>query len=157
MLFTCCVYVRTPELHTECRWASTRPDDTRDGDVWDGTQLRNVPRSERRTTMYFGWCNDASVFKKFKEENRSPWMMECFNVPPQHRYTFACLFFVALLPPSVKSYNVLYAHVLDEMINKGAFSGFTAEDEKGNVTTLKIKLVRKVAINFSSAFVSVCT
>ena len=50
--------------------------------------------------------------------------MECFNVSPIHRYTFVCLFFVALLPPSVKNYNSLYGHVLKELIAVNAFSGF---------------------------------
>jgi len=128
------------------RWASTRESNVRDGDVWEGTVLRQVPLLERLTTIFFGWCNDAAVFKRFKEESFSPWVMECFNIAPEHRYTFACLFFVALLPPSVKSYNSLYGHVFNELIMMDAFSGFTVEDENGVESTLKLKIVRKVRV-----------
>jgi hypothetical protein len=70
--------------------------------------------------------------------------MECFSVAPAHRYTFACLFFVALLPPSVKNYNSLYGHVFKELIAVNAFSGFQVTDENGVESTLKLKIVRKV-------------
>jgi len=132
------------------RWASTRPNDIHDGDVWEGTELQNVPLITRKTTLFFGWCNDAAVFKRFKEESFSPWVMECFNVSPIHRYTFVCLFFVALLPPSVKNYNSLYGHVLKELIAVNAFSGFQVKDENGEESTLKLKLVRKVLLIYLS-------
>lgn len=73
--------------------------------------------------------------------------MECFNIAPEHRYAFACLFFVALLPPSVKDYNRLYGHILDLMEDMHAFSGFDVKDEKGRSSTLNVELARKVHIN----------
>ena len=106
--------------------------------------LKNIPLQERAVTLFFGWCNDAAVFKRFKEESFSPWVMECLNIDPKNRYTFACLFFVALLPPSVKSYNRLYGHVLEQLHAAGAFTGFQVTDENGQTSTLKIKLTRKV-------------
>ena len=128
------------------RWASTRSNDTHDGDSWDGKQLRNVTLKDRETVLFFSWCNDGAVFKHFIKESSSPWVMECLNISPKHRYTFGALFFVAMLPKSITSYNSLYGDVLRRMEQSGAFDGFTAEDEEGTITTLKIKLVRKVRL-----------
>lgn len=126
------------------RWASTRRADTHDGDSWDGTKLKNVSAVERQTTLFFSWCNDGAVFKQFIKESCSPWVMECLSISPKHRYTFGALFFVAMLPQSIQSYNRLYGEVLARMERSGAFDGFDAEDEDGNITKLKIKIVRKV-------------
>jgi hypothetical protein len=136
------------------RWASKRSVHTKDGDVWDGKVMKKVSLEERVFTIFFGWCNDAAVFKRFKEESFSPWVMECFNIAPEHRYTFACLFFVALLPQSVKDYNSLYGHVLDQMELANAFSGFKVVDEHGIESTLKIKIVRKVAHNYLMSIIT---
>jgi len=138
------------------RWASTRREDTADGDVWDGSVMKKVPPLERKSTLFFGWCNDAAVFKRFKEESYSPWVMECFNIAPEHRYTFSCLFFIALLPQSVQDYNSLYGHVLDQMAVVNAFSGFPVTDENGVESILKIKMVRKVLHKHKTSNIVFC-
>ena len=84
-----------------CRYAANRSDDERDGDVWDGTVLKDEPKATRRVVIYLSGCNDAAVFQSYRQLSFSPWVFECLNFPPHQRHSFSGLFFLALLPPSV--------------------------------------------------------
>jgi hypothetical protein len=98
------VYIIT-DLFYIYRYASERDEGKnadKDGDVWEGSVLRNEPKEKRRRILYFSWCNDAAIFQSYRMLSFSPWVMECLNLPPNQRHSFSGLFFLALLPPNVR-------------------------------------------------------
>ena len=83
-------------------YASTRPADLLDGDVWDGKLLRRTSSQDKENIWHLAVTSDATEFGTTKSANYMPMTAIVLNFPPAMRNTFAALLLMALLPAKVR-------------------------------------------------------
>ena len=77
-----------------------------DGDAWDAEILGDVDLATVHLVVYVAMCSDATVLETWRQVSYTPLYLEILNWPPHVRATFEGMMLAALLPPSIKDYQV---------------------------------------------------
>jgi hypothetical protein len=139
--FTCFSYILS------VRYASYRPANTLDGDIWDGSVLKDLTKLQRLSTAYLGTCSDGAVFRNWLGTSYTPVCAQLFNLHVSVRRTFAGLFLIAVFPPKTKDmFNFLYEFVLNRLQSQSAaFTGFPVEwGDTSETTQMTMKIVNDI-------------
>ena len=141
--FICYCYIFTVFF----RYASYRPANTLDGDIWDGSVLKDLTKLQRLSTAYLGTCSDGAVFRNWLGTSYTPVCAQLFNLHVSVRRTFAGLFLIAVFPPKTKDmFNFLYEFVLNRLQSQSAaFTGFPVEwGDTSETTQMTMKIVNDI-------------
>ena len=60
-----------------------------DGDVWDGSMMRDIPMSQRLCVLEFSLSSDGTGFFARGNQSWGPITAVCLNLPPALRGKFA--------------------------------------------------------------------
>jgi hypothetical protein len=110
---------RTPELAKALRHPIER---TRgDGDIWDGEHLKDWTDAMKKNILPLAFSSDATVLQTWKERSFTPCVVQLLSLPPHLRQTSLGYLLLAVLPPKVRDYKVLYGAMLQYQRTKGLF------------------------------------
>ena len=92
-----------------------------DGDVWDGNLLKAWTIEMMRKIIPLAFSSDATVLQSWKERSFTPCVGQFLSLPPHLRQSSLGYMLLAVLPPKVQNYNVLYGAMLDFNRSTGVF------------------------------------
>ena len=108
-----------PELAKAMRYPLDR--DKGDGDVWDGKLLKEWTDEMILKIIPLVFSSDATVLQAWKNKSFTPCVGQLLSMPPHYRQSSLGYILMAVLPPKVRDFNVLYGAMLDFQRDKGVF------------------------------------
>jgi hypothetical protein len=108
-----------------------------DGDVWDGTLLKQWTEDMMLKIIPLAFSSDASVLQVWKQLSFTPCVGQLLSFPPHLRQSSLGYILMAVLPPKVKDFNALYGAMLNFQRIKGVFPELEEEADpcKDSVAT----------------------
>lgn len=114
-----------PELAKAMRYPLDRKEG--DGDVWDGELLRKWTKEMILKIIPLAFSSDATVLQVWKGLSFTPCVGQVLTLPPHLRQSSLGYILMAVLPPKVKDFNVLYGAMLNFQREKGVFPTLEGE------------------------------